>query len=307
MIYLEIAGRAGNQLFRYAFARKIQILTGRKLFIDFHRVYEEKGDFWENSLKRFKVTEYEEVKDKKILKKNMSLIQKIIYFWYKSCSFILKKNKEKQKAWQMKKQPLLNRFGFCFLELGYFDYDVEKLKKNKFIYICGSFESPKYFDDIRNELLEEFEPKSHIKEENKMLIEKIRNSESICVSVRRGDFLNLNFYNVCNNQYYSKALNYFKKIYSNPTFVFFSDDIEWCKENLKVDNCECLYETGKDDVAEKLMVMKQCKNFIISNSTFSWWAQYLSVEKNKKIVSPSRWYNSKMESDLIDKENWILM
>ena len=114
MIYLEIAGRAGNQLFRYAFARKIQILTGKKLFIDFHRVYEEKGEFWENSLKRFKVAEYEEVKDKRILRKNMSVTQKIIYFGYKVCSFLLKKIKKNKKNGKLNNNHYLINSAFAF-------------------------------------------------------------------------------------------------------------------------------------------------------------------------------------------------
>lgn len=63
-------------------------------------------------------------------------------------------------------------------------------------------------------------------------------------------------------------------------------------------------EDGTDPVWKKLRLMSACKHFIISNSTSSWWAQYLSRNDNKIIVSPSRWFNNDYESPLIGK-NWI--
>ena len=66
------------------------------------------------------------------------------------------------------------------------------------------------------------------------------------------------------------------------------------------------YEDGTDTVQEKLRMMYSCKHFVISNSTFSWWAQYLSRNPNKIVVSPNRWYNSRFQTALIGKD-WILL
>lgn len=54
--------------------------------------------------------------------------------------------------------------------------------------------------------------------------------------------------------------------------------------------------------------MYLCKHYIISNSTFSWWAQYLSRNENKVVIAPSKWFNEGygIEPDLYDKE-WILI
>ena len=106
MIYLEMAGRLGNQLFRYAFARRIQEITGEELYIDFKRVYqkgtEEQG--WTNSLKLFKTAKYFEVNDKKkdLFFDNATIMQKIIYFLYKVGNQIFKNNKNKLIKYQLK-------------------------------------------------------------------------------------------------------------------------------------------------------------------------------------------------------------
>ena len=59
-------------------------------------------------------------------------------------------------------------------------------------------------------------------------------------------------------------------------------------------------------VYETLRLMYNCKHFILSNSTFSWWGQFLSASKNKLVVSPSRWNNGGYQSQLIQKD-WILI
>ena len=83
-----------------------------------------------------------------------------------------------------------------------------------------------------------------------------------------------------------------KKYVENPTFIFFSDDIDWVRQNIKVD-VPCYYESGSDPVWEKLRLMYSCKHFIISNSSFSWWAQYLGRYSGKFVISPDHWYNNK--------------
>lgn len=83
-----------------------------------------------------------------------------------------------------------------------------------------------------------------------------------------------------------------QELVEDPVICFFSDDIKWVKTNIKIEGAKVYYESGEDPVWEKLRLMYSCKNFIISNSTFSWWAQYLSKNPNKIVISPNRWYNA---------------
>lgn len=205
-------------------------------------------------------------------------------------------------------QPILNKYNLYFLELGYYNYDFRHLKNTKLKYICGCFECEKFFKNIQEELKKEIQPIEPKNEKNIELYNIIENSNSICVTVRRGDFVtnekNKKIYDICSQNYYNKAINIMKEKVKDPVFIMFSDDIQWVKDNIKVENTKMYYEDGNDTLDEKLRLMYSCKHFIISNSTFSWWAQFLSKNKNKIVISPDRWYNQDIKSELINDE-WI--
>jgi len=201
----------------------------------------------------------------------------------------------------------LNREGIYWFRRG--GWQIEKSnRKDKFL--SGCFENPIYFDEIRNTLMAEFQPKNELLSKNVDFFEKINSTQSVCLSVRRGDFESNADYkklqSVCHKDYFENAIKRMKQLIDNPVFFMFSDDIEWVRENIKT-GCETHYEDGTDPVWEKVRLMSACKHFIISNSTFSWWVQYLSANDNKIVVSPSRWFNNDYESPLINRKQWELI
>jgi len=85
----------------------------------------------------------------------------------------------------------------------------------------------------------------------------------------------------------------------------FTDDKAWVKENLKFDNCTYINE---EDYLE-MWIMSLCKNNIICNSTFSWWASFLNKNKYKKVVAPSMWFGPRGPQNYKDiyEKNWIVV
>lgn len=141
------------------------------------------------------------------------------------------------------------------------------------------------------------------------MLDCINNNESVCISIRRGDFLNKEFINsryICTEDYFQKAIKIMRELIPDSYFCVFSDEIDWVRENFDFGE-KVIFESGKNSISEKLYMMSLCKHFIISNSTFSWWAQYLAQNKEKIVISPDKWFNyDGFVHPLIDP-NWILI
>lgn len=162
------------------------------------------------------------------------------------------------------------------------------------VFVYLNSERYDYFKAIDGILKKEFTPIHPCLEDNKSLYDVIQHTNSVCLAVRRGDFLaveNKKTFYVCDLEYFQKAIEYIQKHVENPVFVVFSNDIEWVKENLSIDG-DVYYESGKDPVWETFRLMYSCKHFIISNSTMHWWAQWRSDNQDKIVVVPDRWYNT---------------
>lgn len=308
-VYVEMGGRCGNQLFHYATARYIQIKNNDdKLILNFNSIFAQnkKNRGWYDVLEDFNTVPYEYYdKPGTVLKNETTLVEKIPVM-LKSIDIWLYKNKprEERAVKAQRFQKLLNKFNVYWVREG-----VTKIYPTggKSI-VTGVCESYEIFDEIGDILREELQPIHEVEDRNITLIRRITNSNSICVSVRRGDFFNTQFeksFGVCTVQYYYNAVDTMKKLMKDSTFFVFSDDINWCKENLRF-NADTVYVPHDMPVYETLRLMYTCKHFIISNSTYSWWGQYLSRNKEKIVISPSRWNNDGYHSRLIDK-SWILI
>ncbi len=301
-------GRLGNQLFQYAYARKIQIETGQEICICFREVESKGGgisDGWEDSLKYLKVSDYQIYKRSlPFIFYKINLFSAVLAGIYYLAYLRKKGNRREMINYQKKWCPVLDKFGIRWLANDYYPFQCN----NKNIFLNGSFESEKYFSSIREILLNEFVPKQQLTEENKELFEIICKDNSVCISIRSFHELSgdkrQNFYQICDKEYFDRAVQYMKQHLEHPVFIIFSDNVEWVKQKFDFTNCKTMYENTQNSVWEKLRLMSACKHFIISNSTFSWWAQYLGTSKEKIVVAPCKWREDK--PDLI-MEQWILL
>ena len=142
-------------------------------------------------------------------------------------------------------------------------------------------------------------------------IEKIKNSQSVGLHIRRSDYIInesvLNYHGVCPPSYYFSGLEKIKEKTKNLELFVFSDDIAWCKQNLIFD-LPCTYidhNTGEKSF-EDMRLMSLCKHNIIANSSFSWWGAWLNANPSKIVVAPTKWFNDLAnQSQDIYPPNWI--
>ena len=108
-------------------------------------------------------------------------------------------------------------------------------------------------------------------------------------------------------EYYIYAINYILNINPNiKNIIVFSDDINWCKNNLLTKFENVIFSENMDEYFD-IILMSKCKYNIIANSTFSWWGGYLNSNLDKVVISPKKWFTEKMglnESDIIPT-SWI--
>ena len=158
--------------------------------------------------------------------------------------------------------------------------------------ICGCFQSEKYFIKNKNEILKLFSINDNIsyKLTNFLLKTNPEIKNTVSLHVRRGDYLNHpNSHRFIGVDYIYNSLSKFE----NSMIYVFSDDIEWCKNNIK----ECTgnhilfvnRSFGFEDY-EEIYLMSMCDNNIISNSSFSGWGSYLNNNKNKIVIAPDKWF-----------------
>lgn len=178
-------------------------------------------------------------------------------------------------------------------------------------YLNHGWQSEKYFLDIETEVRTAFAFKIGLDKRNTSIANSMKKENSIAIHVRRGDYLlkeNLRCQNVCNEEYYFRAIKYIKKMVENPVYYVFSNDIEWCRENLQLENANYIdWNTGLDSYKD-MQLMSMCKHNVIANSTFSWWGAWLNKNPNKIVVMPNKWFDIKYSENAdIYPETWIRM
>lgn len=177
-------------------------------------------------------------------------------------------------------------------------------------YYNGYWADHRYFDNSRNQLLKEFSLKEPLDIRNSSFLEELKGKNLCSIHVRRGDYLNsTEFKGICGIDYYERAIKEVrKKFASEVTFLVFSNDITWCRENLQqfFGAIEAIYvdwNIGRESYKD-MYIMSICRANIIANSSFSWWGAYLNESPNKIVVSPVKYKNTDIGFNM-SLDDWI--
>lgn len=189
---------------------------------------------------------------------------------------------------------------------GLLDLDQNVMQKENALVYFAQHTDKRYIPD--GEWIKFKVDDNNLNDDNKRVLEEIRNSNSVFVHVRRGDYLSpkykATFEGCCTLDYYKEAIELVKEKVENPKFFVFSNDIEWSKENLPLENPTFIdWNTGINSPLD-LYLMSNCKHAILANSTFSLWGVYLG--KGKQIVThPKKWINPPFVKGDLFKDEWF--
>jgi hypothetical protein len=276
----------GNQLFQFAFARAMNLRHNVEIKLD--STFYEQNKFEDHPrlflLDKFKIP-FEQVDSTELEK----------YF-----------NKSIGKRMISRIQKLFGNFRSCIIYEYNLQFNKRYIKKNEDCYWIGYWQDFRYFKEFNNIIKEDLNFIFGPFEENKSWIDKINFTNSVCIHVRRGDYLTEinNTVILTSLKYYNEAIEIICLKVKDPVFYIFSDDYEWSKDNIKI---ECdhyfLNHNGEHNAHEDLRLMKTCKHHIISNSSFSWWGAWLGSNPEQIVVCPKKWRINDVQ--MFQPENWI--
>lgn len=279
MKIVKIKGGLGNQMFQYALYKKLKNI-GNKTYGDLS--YFNRNNCYElERIFNIEVNTSYNLVLKKIFE-NDNLFFKIFRKILKS---ILVKNVIQQNDVEFKE----NIFNY-----NYFD---------------GYWQSEKFFQDIKEEICLDFKFPPITEDKNLYIKNEIEKVESISIHVRRGDYIGNEILDgLAPLEYYERALRYIKLKIENPIFFIFSNDIEWCKENLKINFPTNYIDWNNGEKSFRdMQLMSLCKHNIIPNSSFSWWGAWLNSNLNKIVIAPEVWFRKESVYKYKDivPETWI--
>ena len=292
MIIVKLQGGLGNQMFQYAMGRALSLRTGEKVHYD-RSWYEQipSGDTPRPfeldifSLPLVFAKERQIPLESRPVKDNWDVLRRKIIRRAPSLRALL----------GMPRSRILvdDGKGIC--------QDVFKILHGQNVYLNGYWQSEKYFKDAASIIRKDFIVHEAPDNQNKVFLEQmaVDSAAGICsvsIHIRRGDYSSNPQTNVFHGllplDYYRSAMSVIEGRFPKVSYYVFSDDLSWCRENLKFKDQVAFVDINADKTAwMDMRLMSACQHHIIANSSFSWWGAWLSGNRNKIVIAPKKWVN----------------
>lgn len=183
-----------------------------------------------------------------------------------------------------------------FVEKDEFYFDSSIFNQTQSL-IIGTWQSDIYLNRNERLIRKIFNFKIPQDLENLNLSLEISMVNAVAVHVRRGDYTNQEWKAshmvITSPKYYQDSIQDLRGSLVNPVFYFFSDDMDWVKKNFIGNDFIFISHNINDKSYIDMYLMSLCKNFIIANSTFSWWAAWLSEHSGKIVIMPDPWLKNR--------------
>jgi hypothetical protein len=293
MIVAQITGGLGNQMFQFAAAKALSLHYNCELKLDLQ-------NFNREILPELEVNRQFELPAFK-------------NFTYQEASKADIKKFEPKSFLDKKVQQLLPKHKRSIYSEKEYPYDEKFFSARKSIYIKGHRQSEKYFSSYQNEIRSIYTLRDDLINEVEGFKSELDDRNTVAVHVRRGDYLRLpiilDWHGVLSKEYYFSALEYLSEHIPNLKILYFSDDIEWVKNELMPTYPGMVVS---DNISKThyhdFYLIQSCKHQIVANSSFSWWAAWLNPNPDKIVIAPKKWFNNAPYDtrDLIP-DSWIKM
>jgi Glycosyl transferase family 11 len=300
MIIVKLTSGLGNQMFQYAAGRFLSEKYSTLLKLDISdfelpREYRKYGlhcfNIWEHIASPYEIAAFKKRELKQTSRILSSLFTRLI-------------------PYQL--DPNIPFKGIVFKE-PHFHFDSNFFKVPNNTYLEGYWQSEKYFGEINDIIQREFTVKYAQDSKNQYISDLINKTNSVSLHIRRGDYIRnpiiAALHNICELDYYDRAINYIADKVSQPHFFIFSDEPRWVTENFSLKFPATVIDyNGPSRNYEDLRLMSLCRHQIIANSSFSWWGAWLNANPEKIVITPVKWFGE-LDCDTKDliPDGWLRM
>ena len=267
-VVARIKGGLGNQMFCYAAAKRLAIMSGCNLCLDtrsgFRWDYEYNRKY---SLDVFNINEdqvgFREGLVWRLFRRSVRILSRILPY---------------------NVRPYIEQEGVDF------DPRILYRRVRYHLVLDGFWQSENYFGDIKDIIRDVFRFKESVIQECREVARALEDSNSVAIHVRFFDegSAGSEGYNL-DKGYYLRAIDYIGGRVSDPIYYLFSNDVGRAKSMLA--DSGALIRTvglteGQRSEACDMYLMTRCRHLVIANSTFSWWAGWLADFERKIVVAP---------------------
>lgn len=259
-VIAELTGGFGNQLFAYACAYALAQKNHADLYINTYMA--DNGMSRELGIDKLEITYAKRI----TYKYKRDILNRAVFN---------KIRRQKAIGWGTK----------IVKEKGNFIYHPEIFEQKQDVMLSGYWQTDKYFAEYVEDLRKLFRPKK-LSVPAEQLIGKIHSMEhTVAVHIRRGDYLTEG--TPLKMEYFEEAMKIMEEKIGFANYCFFSDDIEWVKDNFgQKENYHFCSGIEGIDYIDEFFCMVECEHDITANSTFSWWPAYLNANPDKIVTAP---------------------
>jgi hypothetical protein len=274
MYIVKISSGFGNQLFQYALALYLKEQGYENIFIDKSAYRYHTPD---RSCGIDIISDFPTIEDRRI------------YYRYKSVFFYISR-------FLFDLNPFVKR-----VTESTFTFPI----KGRYLFFDGYWQTNFFIQNVKN-WESYFHPKEPIPNQIQELAHRINEGYSISMHVRRGDYFSEAYqkqYGICDAEYYEKALDYLTKGLEAYQLFIFSDDPDWVSANIQLPTQHVIVKNEQINPFWYIWLMSQCRDHILSNSSFSWWGAFMGKHPQKRVVTPKVWIKGQKQT--IALPEWI--